>query len=478
MRTKKTKRVMSVLCAGALSASMLAGCGGNKASEDEMVTLKWVLPSAAQDGLSEVLEEANKITREKIGAEMDIVLIDDGAYQQKVNLMMTSGDQLDLVWTGYMNEYQKVAQNGGLKDITELVDQVGMNEVVPEYFLEAAKIDGRIYGIPNQQVISNPYALTVFTDLLEKYNFDPSTVKHIEDMEPFFEKIKANEPDMIALDPDLGAWTLDYKDVEIGTNVTYKKGLPDGKLYLVQETDEYKEGMKKLNEWYNKGYIRKDVLSAGDTSSQKLAGKYAVWNATWAPGSEASAKAQYKRDVTFIKLEEPYVSRRSPLLTMTSVGATTKNAEKAVELIKLVNSDKELFNILAYGIKDKDYTLDDEGKVIVNDNASYEMPAWKLGNAFNAYLKSGQSDDVVEQTVEMNNTAETSVLLGFVPKLTQLSSKVSQVQAINDEYAALKKGAVNPDGYYEEYIKRLNEAGQQEILQELQKQVDEFMKTK
>ena len=68
--------------------------------------------------------------------------------------------------------------------------------------------------------------------------------------------------------------------------------------------------------------------------------------------------------------------------------------------------------------------------------------------------------------------------MGFVPKLTSLSTNVSQVQAINDEYTALKKGATNPDGYYDEYIRRLNEAGQQKLLDELQKQVTEFMKTK
>lgn len=474
----KIKKIVSLLCAGTLGVTMLAGCGDKTASNNETVTLKWLLPSDAQDGLDEVISAANEITQEKIGVKIDMTLIDNVAYQQKVNLMMTSGEQFDLVWTGYMNEYQKVAQDGGLKDITEIVDKVGMSEVVPEYYLESAKIDGKIYGIPNQQVISNPYALMVLTDLLEKYNFDPSTVKHIEDMEPFFEKVKANEKDVIPYDPDLGAWTLEYKDVEIGTNVTYKKGLPDGKLYLVQETDEYKQGVKKLNEWYNKGYIRKDVLSTGDISAQLQNGKYAAWNATWAPGSEATAKQNYKRDITFIKLEEPYVSRRSPLLTMTSVSATTKNAEKAVELIKLVNSDKELFNLLTYGIKDNDYTLNEESKVVVLEDGDYSLQAWKLGNSFNAYLTVGQDDDTVEQTVEMNNTAEVSALMGFVPKLTSLSSKVSQVQAINDEYSALTKGAVNPDDYYEEYIKRINEAGQQEILKELQKQVDEFVKTK
>lgn len=474
----KIKKIISLLCASTLCLSMLAGCGDKKADNNETVKLTWLLPSDAQDGLDEVISAANEITREKIGVEIDMVLIDNAAYQQKVNLMMTSGEQFDLVWTGYMNEYQKVAQDGGLKDITEIVESVGMGEVIPEYYLESAKIDGKIYGIPNQQVISNPYALMVVTDLLKKYDFDPTTVKHIEDMEPFFEKVKANEPDIIPYDPDLGAWTLEYKDVEIGTNVTYKKGLPDGKLYLVQETSEYKQGMKKLNDWYNKGYIRKDVLSAGDTSAQKQNGKYACWNSTWAPGAEATAKQNYKRDITFIKLEDPYVSRRSPLLTMTSVSATTKDAQKSVELIKLVNSDKDLFNLLTYGIKDNDYTIDSEGKVVVKEDKDYGISAWKLGNSFNAYLTQGQDDDTVEQTLEMNNTAEASALMGFVPKLTSFSSKVSQVQAINDEYTALTKGAVNPDGYYEEYVKRVNEAGQQEILKELQKQVDEFVKSK
>ena len=77
---------------------------------------------------------------------------------------MASNENFDIIFTGYVNNYQTAVNLGGLMDVTEYIDNiqmsdgstVKMSDVVEDYFLEAAKVDGKIYGIPNMQVTSNP----------------------------------------------------------------------------------------------------------------------------------------------------------------------------------------------------------------------------------------------------------------------------------------------------------------------------------
>ena len=481
------KRILSLVLGLAMLLSLLAvttGCSNDTGSDNGEVTLTWYVPGDKQADMASVMEEVNKITMEKIGAKLDLQFLDTGAYAEKMRMFMASGQEFDLAFTGYINGYYDAASQGGLMDITDIIknDVPGLLEVIPETLIKSATIDGKIYGIPNEQVISNPRAIATYKDLEEKYNFKVSDIKHIEDLEPIFEKIKQNEPNMYAIQPKLEYWTRPvWENVEDSSNVVIRKDGSSYKVELLQNTPEYRRAIQKIREYYQKGWIRPDAASIGSDTTEVNNGRYAFFSATYKPGGEDSlTKSQAgKRAVAVQMLTNPYIERHSPLQTMISVGANCKHPVEAVKFIELINTDKELYNLICYGIEGKHYTLTEEGKAKVIKDAGYAPNAdWKFGNQFNAYIADGVDAEVWAETKKMNDEAMVSPISGFFPDKTNIQSELSQIANINSEFKVLVSGAVDPDEYLEKYLKKLEEACQQKVLEEFQRQVDEFVAKK
>ena len=80
------KKTISLVMAAAMLVS-IGGCGKKTEDSGEVPTLKWYVPGSTQEDMSLVMEEANKIIESKIGAKLDLQLIDDGSYQEKMGMM-------------------------------------------------------------------------------------------------------------------------------------------------------------------------------------------------------------------------------------------------------------------------------------------------------------------------------------------------------------------------------------------------------
>jgi putative aldouronate transport system substrate-binding protein len=462
----------------------LVGCSGEKAkvkNTSEVSTLTWLIPGGKQTDVNSVMEAANKIIEPAIGAKLDLQFVDFGAYAERMKMNMASGNGYDLCFTAnWLNDYQKAVLSGGLMDITDIIDKdvPKLKEIIPDYVLNSARVKEKIYGIPNIQVMTNPLCFTVFNDISNKYKFDFSTVKKASDIEPYLKMVKEGEKNIYPYRSSYGIsmWIEPVYEYVVGdTNVLIKKDDPTKKCVLSYETEEFKTAVNTLRSWYEKGYIRQDAASVGDDSTDVKMNKYAVDCSTWKPGGEALQT----RKATNVLLNTPYLKREGALQTMISVGAHSKNPVKAVKLIEMMNSNKELYNLICFGLEGKHYTLNEDKRVKYTDNSGYAPKAdWMFGNQFNAYLNEGVADDVWKQTADMNAKAVKSPLIGFVPDLTSITNEISQVSSVISEFKIMHQGADDPKNYMDTFIKKLNEAGQQKILVELQKQVDEFTKNK
>ena len=162
---------------------------------------------------------------------------------------------------------------------------------------------------------------------------------------------------------------------------------------------------------------------------------------------------------------------------MTAVSQTSKKPVKALKLIELMNTDKELYNLIAYGIKGKHYNLSSENKVEYIENSGYApKAAWKFGNQFNAYLEAGQDDNTWKETERLNNESEKSPILGFVLNTDPIVSEISQVETVLGEFKVLNNGAEDPDTYWDTFKKKLKAAGHDRIKTEVERQIKEFFK--
>ena len=88
---KKMRKVTALLMAAAMLGSF-AGCGEKKESASgDVPTLNWALFFKDQTDLKEVEAEVNKITEKEIGARINIMRIEEGDYNQKIQLGLAGG---------------------------------------------------------------------------------------------------------------------------------------------------------------------------------------------------------------------------------------------------------------------------------------------------------------------------------------------------------------------------------------------------
>ena len=460
------------------------GCGKKTATDDNgIVTIKWLVPGANQQGLPSVLEEINKITEKKIGARLDVQFIDDGVFQERMNANMAAGADYDLAWVGYLNSYVNAAQNGGLYCLDEfLKNDPDFYNSIEQYAWDGSAIEGKIYAVPNMQIHATSTCLMFLKEYVDKYNFDVTKVKTTEDIEPFLAQIAANEKDLYPFRTTYGTSSFRSMDEEeiYGELTKFYVAEENGKpivKYSWEALNTY-EKMQKLHEWYKKGYVRKDVASVTDDLQELRAGRYAVWCDVYKPGVEAEYGARIGQPVVAVQISKPIINQGSVRATMIGIGNKSKNPEKAYEMIKLLNTDKDVYNLMCFGIEGKNYKKTGENRIELIPNSDYNPSAsWKFGNQFNAYILPEQSDTVWEETMEMNKTAVRTPTFGFVHDPDPISVELMQIETIGKKYTVLTNGSEDPAKYFEEYKKEFLTGGGEKARTELQRQIDEFYKS-
>lgn len=455
------KRLLAVLLI-VLMITPLVACNGNNS---QYTTLKCIFlgTSPANADLALVEEEMNKITREKLGVELDITILDAGSMSEKLNIMMGSGEQIDVVWTGYAFDYAQCIGNGGLYEITDLMDQVpGIKEHVSDDILDLCYVDDGLYGIPNMQLMCAYYCYVFPKALVEKYNFDYTKVETPEDLEPYLEALAKNEPDIypIADNATMGGWsTRESKNspyYEPYDNVVVN--IETGEISMPMDIPFYRERMERAVEWYKKGYIRKDIMTVTDEESARHARQVGVWAVPGEPGLDAELTDKYGYEIVSVPSSDPVMG--DPTQTMLCVGSNTVDPLKSLQVIELLNTDVTLHNLAVFGIEGKHYNRDENGKVVMVKNSGYDQSlfSWVYGDQFNSYLLQYQPDDLWEVTKEMNANAAPDPKAGFVVPTKvadQIKNEVALLSALGGEYAkGLRFGTLDLDEALAEYKDR------------------------
>lgn len=485
--------VMAASC-----ATGLVGCGksGN--------TLRWIQLGDMQPRHEAIMEKVNEIVEDELGMKVEIEYIDTASFNEKAKMKMASGDNYDIIWTGYCNDYYSAVNLGGLMDITDYIDNikmsdgttVKMSDVIDKFELDSATVNGKIYGIPNMQIASNPLTLSMRKSVAEECGVDleglqalATSIKdaagakaYMEKLTSELEKIHAKRPDLYAINPgaDFSSKNV-YEEIVGGIGV--RRDGTSTELVNIRNSEEFKVGVDYVNQWYQKGYIRSDIASKGNAlTSTDEKKQCAVIQDTWKPGQDVSDEIEFGEPIVYSLMTEPYVGRANPVATMLSIGKDSKHPEEAVKLIYMLNTNKELHNLLCWGIEGEDYTLNSDGTVKEIENSGYDevgVNAWRYGNQFIGYVTEGQPADVWEQMKTMNDNAVKSPALGFVPETDSITTELANITNVNSEYKAkVEMGTAPREEYWDEYMSKLKEAGIDKVLSELQSQYDEFIAQK
>lgn len=482
---KKMKKITNAAMGMMITAAfILTNCACAPPAAEEVPKLVWYIPGDMQPDLDEVLKKANEIIIPQIGADLEIKFIQTDKYTDTMNMKMGVQEKFDLCFTGYINSYRQAVMNGGLLKIDEYIENMPLlKETIPDYAWHGAKVEDGIYAVPNMQFIAYCKAAIVDRKLAEKYNLDPEKINHITDMEPFFEQIKQNEPDYYPYSPSWGVSGL-YKEDENGAPYAFLDEIfmtqnENGEYEFLPsiETDTCREAIYKTYEWYQKGYIREDIALVKSGEGEK---KSAVRLAMYKPGQEGESLAKGE-DIVVIKLNDAQIGNSAGTTAMTGIGKWSQNPEKAIKLIELVNTDKELFNILAFGIEGKHYKKTGENRIELTpkeESGYFINSAWKFGNQFLAYILPGQPDDVWEETQRINDNAKRSKYSDFKLSTEGIEDEINRIDTVFAQYEVINYGSQNPDEYLAEFSEKLREAGVEKVCEEVKRQFLEYLKTK
>lgn len=115
------------------------------------------------------------------------------------------------------------------------------------------------------------------------------------------------------------------------------------------------------------------------------------------------------------------------------------------------------------------------------NNATYHAQfAWALPNQFMASTWDGVYDpDVFEQMLNFNKEGEKSTAFGFTYNPQNVETELTALKNVQEKYrVSLETGAVDPEEYLPKYEEALKRAGLDKLIEEKQKQFDEWLATR
>lgn len=515
MKKSKLIRITALVLSLMLIIGTVAGCNKKETAtnDDGNVTLKWVMSANGEmKDCERVWAEFNKQLQNYMpGTTIEFELIPYSDFAEKWNLMSASREKVDLVWVGWMLNLDEEVRKGSFMPLDDLLKYAPeMTAEIPANVLDLCRVKGELYAIPCYQMMTGlPYGYKVPKDLADEYGLDHEKIAELfandkrpskEDFKPFEEWLERLKQ-AGKLGKGVSKKFLDYimgymkgngpMRAQVAANAYVDISNDDLKVYDFITHKNNMDYYDLVTEWFNKGYIRKDILSLTDiTLDEGKKDGYVLWADSCFKGASETDSKKYGMEVISTPIFDKFTVSHQRPSTNTAIAKTSENPEKAMEFLNLMNSTKgkDLFNLLVYGLEGEHYKKIDDTKIEwllesapgTSSDMAYGFSAWALGNTFNAYTTQYDVDGWNEYILnEVNANAYVSPLAGFSLDRQPIKLELAQYDAIFSEYLYLDLGATkNYKELLEERNEKIKKAGSDKILKEVQRQIDEWKKTK
>lgn len=485
--------------------------GAAEAGEDpledtaEIVVAYYTSTEINMEDTQRVQDAINAITVDKINTEVTLLPISIGSWSQQLNLMISGGDQLDLVPTFFFGAgtFDSMRSSNQLMPLNDLLEQYGAGitaEVSADY-LATTTYDGNIYAIPagKDQVSTIWYAMR--TDVLDSLGLTEKAenISSMQDIEEILAAVKENTDLTPLFGNGSSGGVLHFGNAlvsgEFSDAVGVNKLVNDyivtldtepQKVVNVYETEEYKASVELMYEWYQKGYIFQDATTTEEVNYDMVKNDKCF---SFFYGAELSTKnsglSGCGYDMTVVKVFDVPITTATVNTNCWGIPVNSKEPEAAMKFLNLMYSDKEIVDLLNYGIEDINYTVLDDGTYgpVSGDTAassSYPLNlTWLFGNQYLSGVWVGDEPDLREQSREINASAEVSELLGFAARSDSFDTQISGITSACNEYiSGLVCGVSNPEETLPQFNEKLKAAGIDELVSDVQAQLDEWLAQK
>lgn len=288
------KRFVLITLALLIAAAVFAN-GGKDTADDGAIEIVIYnnsgAMSAAQGGASSDpahVEAVRQYIKERTGVNVVVIPPVIGQEDQKLNMLIASGMQIDGFWGNWDIYYQK----GVILPINDLMDEYG-TDILPHWPEESvtamSDADGNLWGIPRvtPTVATNPWVRADWAETLGvKF---PET---IAELETYMAAAAANKDKLAGDDTIILLAEINGKHGSQGIYQTFVGGFTehgfsnwmdnDGRLKPYYLQDGYTDFIKTMNRWYAAGYMYPEFASLNREKVRELVktGNVAA-TATW-----------------------------------------------------------------------------------------------------------------------------------------------------------------------------------------------------
>lgn len=502
------KKVAAVILTASMAVGLCACSGGKSSSGSAASTSthydKVVYSYASFNNIPDAktlvtLENAiNKITEKKIGVQVVLKPIAIADYSSNTSLALQGGDQIDVFES--LGNFNTCASTDMAYDLTDIMDKdaSATKKLMGTDLLASCTKDGKLYGIPTYK----PYALTPMViykkDTADKLGINMSNVKSLNDLTDVLRKVKKAYPSISPFVPgsqgnpnfNMCAGNVDY----LTDDYSSPKGVLMGNSKTVVDfygTNEFLNICKTVRTWYNEGLILKDAATTTSSATELMSSDnsfcYVASYSYPTADAAASLKAQCGgKNLGAVQIGNAFLDTTAVNAVSWMVSSTSKVPESALKFLNLTYTDKDVINLLIYGIKGTDYVLDSDGyasyptgKDAASVSYTAQLSCGTLGNYFEMYPMAGTSKSSLTWEEDQNKKAAKSSAMGFTFDSSSLKTQYTAVSNVVKQYLpGLLCGSVDSSTVLPTFKAKLSSAGLNTIIAAKQTQLNKWFASK
>ena len=442
---------------------------GQESPEEILLTAPLFFENRIPEELTEITELADEIVYGKIGVHVRFVPVlrltgRDTRRNKEMLLLEREGAVFDLLHAS-MNGYE-------FAEITELVAEYGTD------ILELFKKNGQdllegneLRSIPSLGDYVSGQGIAMRKDILEKYKISLDSLQTYADFDQLFAWLAPLEERMKMICSYSTKRGLLYRYTWNGfENTVFCVSEDDGEVANWYGTQDYRELVQLFRKWYEQGYLYEysalQEIQAADLVRSGILFSYVC---AYKPGIETEVSNHCGRSMVVKELTKPMITNASLERGCWGISKECAYPEKAMQLLNLLYTDRDLINLLANGIEGVHYKkCEDDTIVPAGREGFFNDASWILPNQYMTDVRYGDDARLWDMLDCYNRSAVEAPNLFFAFDDTAVKAENAAINKIASEYTyGLESGQLDPDIYLPEMLGKMQEAGETQVCLEL-----------
>jgi putative aldouronate transport system substrate-binding protein len=495
---KSMRSIGLVLAMLIVLTTVMAGCtkkapATTKVGTSKAVSLSMYLLGTPAKDYDAVLAAFNAKAKKDLNCSIGVTWIGWGDYTTKYPLVLASGEPIDLIYTSNWLNFSVEASKGAFLPLEKLAPTYAPKSYAAQTpgMIQTCTVNGHLDALSPKFSQYAMMGYIVRGDLMKKYGIANGSIKTMDDIGAFCADVVKNDKgidptgfdsqtSMNIYEPGL----LNYYNVtgiyDFPLMVTVdSKGMPTSTVKNIYEDPSYPAFFAKMKQWSDAGYWPKNVLSNKDTAM--LTEGTAAMRLHNVDSWTTAYIQQPSWDLQFIP-GAPYAYLTSAVQDAMAIPASSKNPERALMLLEKIRTDETYYDLLTYGQKNIDWTLNSKNEVVEKDPNTFAADgycSWGFKDPEFEKDAAGSPPDMhaIKDANKANGVATPYVNFAF--NTDPVKAQVAAIANVMTQYCnPLALGYISdPVAGLATLKQKLNDAGIAAVQTELQKQLDAFNKT-